>query len=264
MSALVVIPTFMRTPADLDITIQTLLSVRATEPDVEILCVDDCSPAPALVDALETHTEELNFWVTRQPENGGFSRAVNVGISDAFERNLDVVLMNADIECLTPGWLKIMTEQLDTQGRPASVVGALLIYPNGLIQHAGIFFSFLTRGFDHRYRFGPGELPEAQQACVCPVTGAFQFIRREAVQAIGMYDLDFRMGYEDVDFCLRVFESGRECIYTPKVRALHHESLFRGHGRADDKLNEWQAKSAQTLMQKHARTNMSRFVTEIV
>lgn len=260
--ALVIIPTFLRRPADLDVTVRTIESIRETEPTVKLLIVDDHSPADALWEALCTHQERFDFSVHRQEENGGFSRAVNVGLRQALKDGQDAVLLNADIECLTPDWVSAMQAQNDTQGRPAAVVGALLLYPMGLIQHAGIYFSFLTRSFDHRYRFGPGRLPEAQQPCLCPVTGAFQFIRHECLETVGLYDEDFRLGFEDVDWCLRVFDSGRECIYQPRVMAVHHESLFRG--RADEKLAEWQDSSLRLLMSKHRTTNMSRWVPEFI
>lgn len=264
MNTLVVIPTYLREPDDFNVVVKTLESVHATEPDAPIVVVDDCSPAQGLVDELTTAMVErgVEADVYRKEENTGFSRTVNVGLRRALENGQNAVLLNADIECLYPGWVAKMEAQADTTGRPAAVVGALLIYPLGLIQHAGIFFSLLTRSFDHRYRFGPARLPEAQVPCVCPVTGAFQFIRHSTLDAVGLYDEEFRMGYEDVDYCLRVFDAGLECIYQPAVKATHHESLFRG--RADAKLNEWQNESLLRLMDKHRTTNMARWIPELV
>lgn len=262
MSTLVVIPSYLREPPDLHITVQTLASLRATQPQVATLVVDDGSPARALVDELGIKCEELGVQLHRQETNSGFSAAVNVGLKAALDAEMDAVLLNADVEFITGDWLQRMETQLDTQGRPASCVGALLIYPNGLIQHAGIYFSFLTRSFDHRYRYAPAELAEANEVFRCPVTGALQFIRHECLANVGLYDEDFKMGYEDVDYTLRVFDSGRDCVYQPAIRAVHHESLFRG--RADSKLNEWQNASWRTLMKKHEHTNMVEWIMEIV
>lgn len=262
MSSLVVIPSYLREPPDLHTTVNTLASLRETEPAASVLVVDDGSPVRGLVDELSIKCAELGIQLHRKTENEGFSRAVNVGLKAALDGGMDAVLLNADIEFIHRGWLDTLEKQRDTQDRPASVVGALLIYPNGLIQHAGIYFSFLTRSFDHRYRYAPAELAEANVSARVPVTGALQFIRHECLTSIGLYDEDFRMGYEDVDYTLRVFASGRDCIYQPAVRAVHHESLFRG--RADSKLNEWQNASWRQLMKKHQHTNMSEWVTEIV
>ena len=139
------------------------------------------------------------------------------------------------------GWLDRMRERTDTEGRPAAVVGARLLYPNGLIQHAGVFFSLLNRDWLHRYRFGPANLPEALKPTRCIVTGALQFIRWETLDQIGLYDEGYRLCFEDVDYCLRVFKAGLECIYEPSVVAMHHESFFRRN--ATPKIERWTAES---------------------
>ena len=41
------------------------------------------------------------------------------------------------------------------------------------------------------------------------------------------------MGYEDVDYCLRVFDAGLTASTSPPRGALHHESAIRG--RADQR-----------------------------
>jgi GT2 family glycosyltransferase len=261
--ALVVIPVYMRTPDDYNVTVQTVESVRRTQSQTMTMLVDDCSPAEGLWDELRSRDwQGAAVTFLRNDENSGFSRTVNRGLRWALEHNHDAVLLNADVDILTKGWLRVFQEQKDSQGRPASVVGPLLLYPNGLIQSAGTYFSMLTRSWDHRYRFAPGALPEAKLAFACPVTGAFQYIRHECLTSVGLYDEGFRMGYEDVEHNVRVFESGRECIYQPRVIAVHHESMFRG--RADEKLNTWQQQSAALLQQKLATANLTRYVPPIV
>ena len=80
----------------------------------------------------------------------------------------------------------------------------------------------------HRFQYGPNDLPEALVPCRCPVTAALQLIRHETLETVGIYDEGYRMAFEDVDYCLRVFEAGLECIYEPSVRAFHREKFFRG------------------------------------
>jgi GT2 family glycosyltransferase len=261
---LVVVPAYMREPPDLDVTLTAIESVHATvHEDVQVVVIDDCSPTQALVDELSLNRSGVGFELYRNKQNQGFSRTVNAGLRIAVERGEDVVLLNADIEVLTPDWDLIMRDQRDTQGEPAAVVGALLVYPGEqLIQHAGTFFSLLTRIWDHRFRFAPVTLPQALIPWRCPVTAAFQYIRHDTLRRIGVYDGGFRMAWEDVDYCLRVFAAGMECIYCPEVRALHHESLFRG--RADQKLSDWQMQSLARLTRKHSSMNFAEWVPELV
>jgi GT2 family glycosyltransferase len=255
-----VIPAYVRDEGDVTMLTDTIASVIQTAgEDLDLLVVDDGSPAGELVDAVALEAVRLGFELVRKAENEGFSRTVNVGLKRALDEGRDAILINADMQMVAPGWVAgfVDTAGLVTDG-PASVVGALLLYPNGLIQHAGIYFSLLTRTFDHLYKYGPHDLPEAQLASLRPVTGALQFIRYETLADIGLYDEGFRMGFEDVDYCLRVMLSGREAVYQPKVRAFHLESMFRS--RRTERLTRWQNESFMRLMRKYSEQSFAGLV----
>jgi GT2 family glycosyltransferase len=258
LPCIAVVPTYLRTPEDLDVLLRCLVSLRETAPQADVLVVDDRSPAADLVDMIEHAGDELGIELRRRPVNGGFSRAVNVGLRRALDEGRDAVLVNADIEFHEQRWLEPMLERTDTTGAPAAVVGARLLYPNGLLQHAGVYYSALHRFWSHRYALGPGDLPEALMPCRCPVTGALQLIRHECLADVGLYDESFRMGWEDVDYCLRVFAAGRECIYEPTACAMHAESLFRS--RTGEGQDDWQNESWRALGRKYAATDLSAFM----
>jgi GT2 family glycosyltransferase len=258
VSSLAVVPTYLRTADDLEVLFRCLVSLSVTAPELELLVVDDQSPDQRLVDQLAAVLTELGGELIRKAENTGFSSTVNVGLRRALEWGQDAVLINADIEFTTPGWWEALRDRADTKGRPAAVVGGLLTYPNGRIQHAGVFFSLQGHKFHHRYRHAPATLPEAQAPTLCPVTAALQLIRHDTLQTVGIYDEGFRMGVEDVDYCLRVFDTGLECIYEPAARAVHAESVFRG--RTTPTIEAWQLASAEWLIRKHANTDMNRWI----
>jgi GT2 family glycosyltransferase len=259
---LCVIPSFLRTPADLDLLVRCLVSLWTTAPGAEVLVVDDGSPERSLLEPLAAAIDELGYELIAKEENEGFSRTVNVGLRRALETGRDAVLVNADIEFHEAGWLDRMVARTDTKGRPAAVVGARLLYPNGCIQHAGVFFAPRSRAFWHRCQYAPANLPEALLPMLCPVTGALQLIRHETLTAIGVYDDGFRMGYEDVDYCLRVFDAGLECIYEPTACAIHHESVFRG--RKSSKLEKWHEESLTRLKTKWVGRDLSLFIPAIL
>lgn len=253
---LAIIPTFLRSPGDLRVLIVALRTLHDTAPDLEVLVVDDGSPAPALVDEVGDECDALQYRLVRKTTNEGFSAAVNVGLGEALDRGLDALLVNADIEFTTPGWLEAMVSQ------PAQVVGAQLLYPNGLIQHGGIFFSLLTRTFGHIHQYAPADLPEARRMRTCPVTGALHLIRHDTLVSVGLYDEDFRLGHEDVDYCLRVFLAGGTCVMQPAAQAVHHESLFRG--RPTKRIDDWQRRSWSHFMTKHSATPLATYVPSVV
>jgi GT2 family glycosyltransferase len=261
-SPLCVIPTFLRTRNDLDVVTRALVSLWGTTNAPKVLVVDDGSPERQLVDLLEAAVGELGFEIVRKEENEGFSRTVNVGLRRALAEGRDAVLVNADIEFLEHGWLDRMLARTDVAGRPAAVVGARLLFPDGCIQHAGVYFSMHHRSWEHRCAFGPAELAEAMTPLRCPVTAALQLIRRDTLEQVGLYDEGFRMGCEDVDYCLRVFAAGLECIYEPAVCAMHHEQAFRG--RPTPKIDRWHRESASRLFDKWRTADMSSFTPELV
>ena len=252
--ALAIVPTFLRSQEELDVVLRGLVSLRHTAPDATVLVVDDHSPAEDLARLLELAADELGAAFVRADANAGFATTVNVGLELALANGMDAVLVNADVEFPEAGWLDRMRARTDTAGRPAAVVGARLLYPNGLLQHAGIFFSALARGFGHRFQGGPADLPEALVPARCPVTAALQLVRLETLATVGLYDASFGLAFEDVDYCLRVFEAGLECIYEPTVLAIHHEQYFRG--KRSKRTDELHQRSNELLLEKYAATDM--------
>lgn len=239
---LVIIPMYLSEDGDVEVVLECVRSIRKTVSDsVDVLVIDDHSPEQKLVDSIAATFDRLDVELHRKDENTGFSKTINIGLTRARDEGRDAVLMNADMEMQTPGWVRICQKTKDGKGRPAAVVGALLLYPTGLIQHAGIYFSLLTRNFNHLHRFGPANLAEANRLKICPVTGAFQYIRHDTLEKIGTYDENFHMAHEDVDYCVRVFLGDLHCVYQPKVRAFHYEAMFRG--RPSPKVEEWEQKS---------------------
>lgn len=173
-------------------------------------------------------------------ENKGFSATVNVGLEEALRNGQDAVLVNADIEFNDPDWLQHIQET------DADIVGARLLYPNTTIQHAGIYFSPISKGFDHRFQGAPYNLPEALVPCECPVTGALQYLSHAVLDDVGVYDEEYRLGYEDVDYMIRSIQAGHKSLYNPNVVAIHHESAFRKGIH-----HEWQLESLGHLIQKY-------------
>ena len=130
-------------------------SIRQTVSNtVDILIVDDCSPQPWLVDVFEDRYERYDFELSASRRTRA-SRARSTSASSRPDEGREAVLLNADIVMRTPGWLTHCRRATGSPGKPAGLVGALLLYPNGLIQHAGLYFSKIANMFEHRFRFAP-------------------------------------------------------------------------------------------------------------
>jgi O-antigen biosynthesis protein len=179
------------------------------------------------------------------PSPFNYSRANNLGVEYA-EGEL-LLFLNNDTEVVEPDWLQHMiyyAQQPDVGG-----VGALLLYPNRTVQHAGVVLGFrgtadhLMRGFPQDSDGYAGSLACARE--VSAVTAACMMMRRADFDRLGGFDEYFAVQYQDVDLCLKILRDGKRIIYTPRATLIHHESATRkttyDHGDRALLLDLWQA-----------------------
>jgi GT2 family glycosyltransferase len=218
----VVIPTY----GDPRYVADAVKSIRRTtrRDRVRIVVADDAS-APEHIAGLRA-IKGIDELVLGE-QNVGFAANANRGLRAADERH-DVVLLNADTIAL-PYWLECLQEHAYCYADVA-IVGAKLLYPDGRIQHAGVHRNRdATEWFDHRFRFKPAAHgPANVSSNVLAVTGACMYVRREAIERIGLLDERYPMAYEDVDWCLRAWQAGMRVLYSPAATLRHLESVTRG------------------------------------
>ena len=205
---------------------------RTTYANFRVLVVDNGSDDPdtiAWLDGLEAR--DPRFRLLRLPTPSGatfsFSRQVNAGV-----RALDtefVLLLNNDTRVVAPGWLSAMVGYGQMPGIGA--VGALLLFPDDTVQHAGVYCSGQPpHHVGHMYKglpIGTHELRFARN--VSAVTGACMLVRRSRYLALGGLDEErFAVAYNDVDFCHRLRAGGERIVVTPAAVLYHDEGATRG------------------------------------
>ena len=217
----VVIPSY----GDAEHVTRLVASIHRTVPKgmVQIVVADDAS-GPEHLTALRA-IEGIE--VVAGESNEGFAANVNRGLR-AVDQSRDVVVLNSDMEA-RPGWLACL-QYAASQEDDVAIVGARLLYPDGRIQFAGTVRNLgAPEWFDHRYRFKPSDWgPAALPGPVLAVTGACMYVRRAAIEKIGLLDERYPMAYEDVDWCLRAWQAGMRVVYFPGACLIHYESVTRG------------------------------------
>ena len=214
----VVIPSYG--PAGL--ALKAARSVKRTAQNVRVIVADDGSPEAEVAKLRASkHVDE----VVAGP-NGGFAVNCNRGLR-ATRPEEDAVLLNSDVIAWR-GWLEVLQHAAYVHG--AGVVGAKLLYPDDTIQFAGMVRNpYFPEWFDHRFRGRQADYPPSDvMSAALAVTGACMYITRETLDAVGELDEGFPMAFEDVDYCLRVWESGRRVLFAPAAQLTHHESKTRG------------------------------------
>jgi len=207
-----------------------LRSLRlSTYKHFEVVLVDNGSRDAGLLRLLGRLELRRRYQVIRCPGAFNFSLLCNAGARAA--RGDWLLFLNNDTCVLTPDWLEQM---LIVGGQPGvGLVGATLLYPDGTLQHAGMFrradgvWDHYGRGLpgDH-----PGECSELRQVRAVPaVSAACLLVRRDRFFELGAFDEDRPVTHNDVDLCRRARGCGLLVAVTPHARLLHYESLSRGY-----------------------------------
>lgn len=162
-----------------------------------------------------------------------FSAINNFGRSKA--KGDYLLLLNNDVEIISPGWL---TEMLMQASRPGvAICGAMLYYPDDTIQHAGIITGLGGyAGHSHKYKKRGGSGYMFRAATVqdfSAVTAACLLVRAQVFDAVNGLDEGFTVAFNDVDFCLRVRNAGWRIAWTPYAQLYHYESKSRGIDEKD-------------------------------
>jgi O-antigen biosynthesis protein len=169
---------------------------------------------------------------TRVSYSGRFDFAAMNNLAAKEAKGDIIVLLNDDARPLCSSWLEAMVAQV--QRPEVGVVGALLLYPSGAIQHSGIAVGLMGAvGHPGRGTLDGGFWPwAAVTRNVSAVTGACIAIRREVFEELGGFDAQFPVNFNDVDLCLRAREAGYEVILEAGARLCHIESGTRPLGVA--------------------------------
>lgn len=176
-----------------------------------------------------------------------FSTINNFAINSTQGDYTHYLLCNNDIEAIEPGWLERMLEL--GQQKDIGVVGAKLFYPGGEnIQHAGVclglygaaehFGKFMNKTLtaDKLHPGYIGSLIATRE--MSSVTAACALVRRDAFEAVDGFDELLKVGFGDVDLCLRIKKLGYRILFCPHAELIHHESYSRGKSTTDPHLED--------------------------
>jgi glycosyltransferase involved in cell wall biosynthesis len=207
--------------------VDSILS-KTTYNNYEIVIVDNGSDDPETLRYFESVQADSRVRVIRDNRPFNYSELVNAACATV--SGSIIGLINNDIEVISPDWL---SEMVSHALRPeVGVVGARLCYPDGTLQHAGVILGIRgVAGHAHRYlkRHQNGYFGRASVIqSFCAVTAACFVVRKAVFRKVGGFNEALKVAFNDIDFCLRVRETGYRNIYTPYAELYHHESATRG------------------------------------
>jgi O-antigen biosynthesis protein len=227
----IVIPsagTLVETPSGTVCGVETCIRSirdRSTYRNFEIVLVDGFDIPEAIANAVQG--EDLNFVRCDRPFN--FAQRINFGCQNA--RGEILLLLNDDMEVISPDWLESMLEF--AQQQEIGAVGAKLFFPDRTLQHVGVMVLGGNPG--HAFRQAEGDHPgyfcsNLVNRNYLAVTAACLMMRRSLYFGLGGMDEGFPLNYNDVDLCLKAHQAGYRNIVTPYAQLFHYESASRKPG----------------------------------
>ncbi|WP_052128981.1 glycosyltransferase family 2 protein [Neosynechococcus sphagnicola] len=218
---------------------QCLTSIfeKTTYPNYEVIVIDNGST--------EAETAQvLSQWLTLEPERFrsysldipfNFSKLNNYGVEQAHGKYL--LFLNNDTEVITPDWMNALVEQ--GQRPEIGAIGGMLLYPDNTIQHAGVIVGIGgVAGHSHKHYIANdhGYFNQIQTVNnYLALTAACLLCRRDVFTAVGGFEEQLDIAFNDVDLCLKIVEKGYRNLYLPHVKLYHYESKSRGYEDTPEK-----------------------------
>jgi GT2 family glycosyltransferase len=230
---------------------------HTSEIPFEVIIVDNASEDQTVQIAMNSFT---GVKVIKNPDNKGWATAVNQGIEASQGQyicvlNPDTELVDRTIEQLAAFLTKypqvgivaphLMNEDESTQvsirRRPRLSDQLMIILKlHVLFPDAKVIRRYLYRRFNYK------ETQEVEQ-----VMGACMMIRRTVFDEVGIFDENFFLWFDEVDFCRRVYDRSNFKIYYEAHTHLIHAGGDSFDQVRSKKKQKWYLRSVKYYFRKH-------------
>ncbi|WP_460108250.1 glycosyltransferase family 2 protein [Pseudomonas sp. H1_F01] len=213
-----------------------------------VIVVDNDSHDDSLMLVERTHAVGDSLQIVRNAANLGFAVACNQGARLSAAPNL--FFLNPDTVLAADAIDRLL---LALHSAPEiGMVGGFLCNPDGSEQAGGrrvfptprrafmrafglsrlsaLFPSLLSDFLLHKEPL-PGT-PIVVEA----ISGACMLVKREAIESVGLWDEDYFLHCEDLDWCMRFHQAGWRVLFVPDAQVMH---VFGGCSRQRPYFVEW-------------------------
>ncbi len=190
-------------------------------------------------------------------ENLGFAGGNNfalraMGFPDGADLPEYVLLLNPDT-VVQPGTLRSLVDGMQATG--AGLGGAQLAYGDGTFQHSAFEFPGLAQLVIDLFAL-PGRIAESRLNGRYPRAwyahdepfdvghplGATFTLRREAIQQTGLFDEQFHLYCEEIDWAMRIHDAGWRVVCIPAARVVHYAGQSTSQVRPQSVIDLWTAR----------------------
>ncbi len=192
-----------------------LAAVARNAPDAEIVVVDNFH-SPAERAAVEQLCRQHGWTLVGSPTNLGFGGGVGLGVAEARRHGAKVfVLLNPDAT-IDAASLAVLTDRVRSE--PMTLAGPRIVDAAGRPWSAGTDL-YLDSGAMLATR----KRPAGEVRVFGWLSGACLAFHGQLWDAVGGFDDDYFLYWEDVDFCWRAAEVGARLMVLDEATVVHDE-----------------------------------------
>ena len=228
---LTIIITHHKTPILLKLCLKSILE-NIENIEYEIIIVDSQAESTVknLIEEEIFKKEKDKIKLISFSKNVGYAKLVNKGIKLANGDN--ILILNADILILKGSVRKMIDFMKDNP--QIGIIGPQLLTFSNQVQNS--YFKFPTLGailarrtFLGKLKWGKKKLNKFlmqeenfHSKKVDWVQGSAMFVRKKAIDKVGLMDERYFMYLEDTDWCRRFWQNNYEVIYLPSAKMSHY------------------------------------------
>lgn len=205
----------------------------ALEQALEVIVVDNASTDSSMEKLMACFHLESRLRLMAAGKNSGFAAGCNIGLDASTQPY--ILFLNPDC-ILGDNSLQRMVQVMESDP-PIGMTGGYLMNPDGSEQSGGRraiptpWRAFVrASGLYHLGKYWPQlffdfhlhkqPLPQTPVE-VEAVSGALMLVRREAIKDVGLWDENYFLHCEDLDWCMRFKQKNWKIVFVPDAPAIH-------------------------------------------
>jgi GT2 family glycosyltransferase len=223
----------------LDDMISALEKNTYPKEQVELVVVDN--PHPKFGSSMRILEEKLlpisgqsipHVTLLPQKENHGFADGNNAGITWAIANGFDYIYFHNQDGFMAADCLEKLVLAMEQDKHIGAAQSLLLLYPETeLVNTAGNSFHYLGFGYCGSFRFKKSDLKLREVEEVGYASGASLIMRTKLLKEYGLWDPDFFLYHEDLEYSLRMKAVGYKAVIVRDAIFYHKYQFSRNQDK---------------------------------
>lgn len=219
----------------IDDVVSALKKITYPKDKLEFVIVDNPHPqyGPSVRFLNETvmplsGNELPHVTILPQTENLGFAGGNNAGINWALEQNFDYVYFHNNDGFVATDFLEPLIETMEQDKKIGITQSLVMLHPETeLINTSGNTFQYLGIGFCNDFRKKRTNIDLTKNKEINYASGAAMLMRTDLLKQFGVWDKDFFLYHEDVEYSFRLKIAGYKVVVVPNSIFYHKYSFSR-------------------------------------